>query len=74
MWVLADKGIDKKIGQESLNQFAALVSQGIRDGRACESLCGTIRKIGELLSRDFPMAPGDTNELPDYIITEEPSS
>ena len=74
MWVLADKGIDKKIGQESLNQFAALVSQGIRDGRACESLCGTIRKIGELLSRDFPMAPGDTNELPDYVITEESSS
>jgi putative membrane protein len=71
VWVLADKGIHEKIGQESLNQFALLVSEGIREGRPCEALCGAIQKIGELLSKYFPMIPGDTNELSDDVITDE---
>jgi putative membrane protein len=74
VWVLADTGIHEKIGQESLDQFALIVSQGIRDGRPCEALCGAIQKIGELLSKHFPMTPGDTNELPDELITDEGSS
>ena len=70
VWVLADKGIHEKIGQESLNQIATLVSQGVREGHPCEALCKAIRKMGEVLSEHFPMAPGDTNELPDPVITE----
>jgi len=74
VWVLADKGIHEKIGQETLNQAATLVSQGVREGRPCEALCGAIQKMGELLSKHFSMIPGDTNELPDAVITEEGSS
>ena len=73
VWVLADKGIHEKIGQESLNQVATLVSQGVREGRPCEALCEAIRKMGEVLSEHFPMTPGDTNELPDSVITDEAS-
>ena len=53
VWVLADKGIHEKIGQESLNQVATLVSQGVREGRPCEALCEAIRKMGEVLSNTF---------------------
>ncbi len=74
VWILADKGIHEKIGQESLNQFPLIVSQGIRDGRSFDALCGAIQNIGEILSKHFPMAPGDTNELPEDVITEEGSS
>jgi putative membrane protein len=70
VWVLADKGIHEKIGQESLDQVATLVSQGVREGRPCEALCEAIRKMGEVLSEHFPMTPGDANELPDPVITE----
>jgi putative membrane protein len=70
VWVLADKGIHEKIGQESLNQFATFVSRGVREGRPCEALCEAIRKMGEVLSKHFPMTPGDTNELPDAVITK----
>jgi putative membrane protein len=70
VWVLADKGIHEKIGQESLNQVATLVSQGVREGRPCEALCEAIRKMGEALSEHFPMTPGDADELPDSVITE----
>jgi putative membrane protein len=70
VWVLADKGIHEKIGQESLNQLATLVSQGVREGRPCEALCEAILKIGDVLIKHFPMIPGDTNELPDAVISE----
>jgi len=70
VWVLADKGIYEKIEQETLNKFADMVSAGIKEGRACDALCSAIREAGELLAQYFPIAPDDTDELPDEVMTE----
>jgi putative membrane protein len=69
--ILADKGIYEKMSQESLNRFANEVSLGIKEGRACESLCLAIQETGDVLSTHFPVTPDDTDELPDEVITEE---
>ena len=69
VWVLADKGIYEKIEQDTLNRFSKLVSQGIRDGRSCDSLCNAIMEAGELLAKHFPITPDDTDELTDEVIT-----
>jgi putative membrane protein len=68
VWVLADKGIHGKIEQQRLNRIANTVSQGIRDGRACEALIDAIREAGELLRLHFPAEPGNVDELPDDVI------
>jgi putative membrane protein len=70
VWILADKGIHEKMTQESLNRFSKEVSLGIKNGRACESLCQAIEGIGKLLAEHFPFTPGDTDELPDEVMTE----
>ena len=70
VWVLADTGINEKIDQATLNKFANIVSQGIKDGKACEALCAAIREAGELLEKHFPITPGDIDELPDEVMTE----
>ncbi len=70
VWVLADKGIYEKIEQETLNKFAEIVSQGIKDSRACDALCEAIKEAGELLAQHFPITPGDIDELPDEVMTE----
>ena len=70
VWVLADKGIYEKIEQETLSRFAARISQGVRDDRACDVLCDVMKEAGELLARHFPITPGDIDELPDEVITE----
>ena len=70
VWILADKGIYEKMTQETLNRFAQDVSRGIKEGRACESLCQAIEGIGQLLIEHFPVTSGDTNELPDEVITK----
>jgi len=70
VWILADKGIYEKIDQETLNKFTKSVSQGIRDGRACDALCDAVRESGELLTKHFPITPDDTDELSDEVMTE----
>jgi putative membrane protein len=70
VWVLADKGIYEKIDQQTLNTYALTVSMGIKEGHACDALCQAIRDAGEILAKHFPIAPGDTNELPDHVMTE----
>jgi len=70
VWVLADKGIYEKIEQETLNRYSKMVSQGIKDGRACDALCDAIKESGELLARHFPITHDDTDELSDEVMTE----
>jgi len=70
VWVLADKGIYEKIQQETLNRYSKMVSQGIKDGRACNALCDAIKESGELLARHFPITHDDTDELSDEVMTE----
>ncbi|MFH0787498.1 MAG: hypothetical protein V2B13_07765 [Pseudomonadota bacterium] len=71
VWVLADKGIHKKMDQETLNRFAQMVSQGIKEGRACQALCQSVEGVGRLLAQHFPVTPGDIDELPDEVMTEK---
>jgi putative membrane protein len=71
VWILADKGIYEKMHQDSLDRFAKKISQGLKEGRACETLCQTIKEMGGILSQHFPLSPGDTNELPDTVILEK---
>lgn len=70
VWVLADRGIHEKIGQETLNKLASQVSKGVAEGRACDALCETIKEAGDLLSRHFPCSTDDTDELPNGVITQ----
>jgi putative membrane protein len=68
VWILADRGIDRRIPHETWQALAREVSAGIRDGRACEALCAVIEKCGRMLSEHFPKMPDDVNELPDDLI------
>lgn len=68
--VLADKGIYEKIDQAVLNNFASTVTQGIKEGRACDALCRAMTDAGLILREHFPLKHDDSNELPDEIFTK----
>lgn len=70
VWVIADKGIYSKITQEDLNRFARSISEGIKEGKACITLCNAISEIGEVLALHFPISKDDINELTDEMMTE----
>lgn len=68
VWILGDRGINKKIEPESWRHFAAELAAGIREGRACEALSSVIEKCSSVLVEHFPRRPDDVNELPDDLI------
>ena len=68
VWVLADRGINEKVPQESWKQVVDMIGIGIREDRAAEAICAAVKTVGEMLSRHFPIKPDDTNELKNLII------
>lgn len=68
VWILADRGIYEKIEQTTLDDFARLLSRGIKEGRSCDALCETIEGIGKILSIYFPIKHDDSNEISNNVI------
>jgi putative membrane protein len=49
VWVVADKDVYERISHVGLKEISQSVSRGIREGRACPSLCEAIGEIGRVL-------------------------
>ena len=68
VWILADSGINDRISQETWDEAVAVVTAGLKEGRACDALCRAIAMIGDILEKEFPVQADDQNELHDLII------
>jgi len=66
--VLADEGIDARVGHEPWARTNDAVLAGIRAGSLRAGLLAGIRSAGELLAQHFPVQEGDRNEVPDRIV------
>ena len=68
VWVLADSGINNRIGQEQWQEIVHHITAGIRAKRQGEAICEAIERVGEILRVHFPITADDHNELHDLII------
>ena len=68
VWILGDRGINRKIPHDEWQDLARELSAGLKEGRACDALCSVIASCGDVLTRHFPKKADDTNELADDII------
>jgi putative membrane protein len=59
VWILGDRGVDRKIRHETWQSHAREISAGIREGRGCEALCTVIGKCGHVLAEHFPRKEDD---------------
>jgi putative membrane protein len=66
--VVADDGINRKVAQAELDQLAQHVVAAARSGTLAEGLVNAVNDAGKLLSRHFPPAAGNPNELPDRVV------
>lgn len=65
--LLADKGISEKIPQEKWDAIVRHIINGIKSNQLVKHLSESIRDCGDLLAEQFPIQPGDVNELKDDI-------
>ncbi len=68
VWLLADRGINAKVGQDSWKEITRKLTTGIQENRAADAICTAVAEIGDLLADHFPIKPDDTNELKNLII------
>ncbi len=68
VWILADRGINEKVGEGHWEDIVKIIVDGIKHNRPAESICEAVAKIGDLLKKHFPVGPDDTNELKNLIV------
>ena len=66
--VVADAGIHSKVDQSAWDEIAQDVVQAARAGALADGLARAVQRTGALLTRHFPPAPLDRNELPDRVV------
>ncbi len=67
-WIIADGGINDHIESKQWDEAVQCITSGIKERRACDSLCQAIAMIGDILSKEFPIREDDQNELHDLIL------
>ena len=70
VWVLADRGINRKVSQDRWDAIVAGIVAGIREKRAVEAVCKAVADVGELLAEHFPIRDDDQDELTNLIVED----
>ena len=70
VWVLADRGINRKVAPGQWDEIVALIVQGIKQKRAPEAICAAVEKVGNLLADHFPAREDDRDELTNLIVDD----
>ena len=67
-YVLADEGINAKVNPKVWQEVVDIVVKGIKEHKQAEGICEAVRRCGELIEKNFPIKPDDTNELDNLIV------
>ena len=68
VWVLADRGINRKVAQDQWDGIVASIVEGIRQKRAGDAICKAVADVGSLLAAHFPIREDDRDELANLIV------
>lgn len=66
--VVADGGIDAKVGQEVWDGIVARLVQQARNDSLADGFVEAVEAVGSLLERHFPVGADDMNELDDHLV------
>jgi putative membrane protein len=66
--VLADSGIDAKVGQHVWDGVVRDLTEHAADDRLAEGFVRAIGAVGAVLAEHFPKSPGNPNELDDHLV------
>ena len=69
--VRGGKAIDEKITQAGWNQYVSIILEGIKAGKPGQGIASAIRESGKMLVREFPVQPGDINEISNHVIYKD---
>ncbi|RRH94657.1 TPM domain-containing protein [Mesorhizobium tamadayense] len=66
--VVADSGINSKVGQHVWDGVVRELTRHAGDDRLADGFVQAIESVGAVLAEHFPVTAGDTNELDDHLV------
>ena len=66
--VIADSGIDSRVGQHVWDDVVRDLTRHAGEGRIADGFIQAIATAGMVLAEHFPASPGDANELDDHLV------
>ncbi len=66
--VIADAGINAKVGQDEWNNIVSLLIDHAKKGEVASGFLQAIERAGLLLEKHFPVGQADINELDDHLV------
>ena len=66
--VVADEGINAKVGQHVWDGVVRELTKHAGDDRLADGFVKAIEQVGSVLAEPFPVTSGDTNELDDHLV------
>jgi len=66
--IIGDEGVNKRVSKEFWDILAMKVAEYFRSDKFVEGICYAVDEVGKILKREFPMKPGDTNELSNDVV------
>jgi putative membrane protein len=67
VWVLGDRGIHVKVGDDAWKEIVSIITDGIKNKKQADAICRAVERTGDILKNHFPIKPGDKDELPNLI-------
>jgi putative membrane protein len=67
--IVADEAIHAKVAPETWGDAMAALLEEVKAGRPADGMVRAVEMIGAVLAEHVPLEQGDTNELPDRLIT-----
>lgn len=67
-YILADEGINEKVSPDTWENIKNKMQQMFQRGEFSKGILHGIDLVGEILSKYFPIKPGDTNELSNKVV------
>lgn len=66
--VLADSGIDARVGQHVWDGVVGNLTAHAARNRLADGFVEAVEAVGAVLAEHFPVTPGDANELDDHLV------
>ncbi|MBI2428686.1 MAG: TPM domain-containing protein [Ignavibacteriales bacterium] len=66
--IIGDEGINKRVSKEFWESLAKKTSEYFGQNKFSEGICYAVNEVGAVLKKEFPMKPGDTNELSNEVV------
>lgn len=71
VYILADSGIHKKLGQHFWDAEVSAIAQGFKDKSPTAAICKSIESMGQKIAANFPIQENDRDELSNKVILRD---